>query len=423
MHNQVIFQGKYVVTQALHNSPERLQRLVEINQKISATLDLPELLQSIVNAASELTESQQASIAQFFPKDQTLRFVAAKWMDADIMENTRIPLDGSISGKAFQQRKAVIVHNAQKEDFYRKVDEDSGFQTRSVLSVPLMMRGEAKGVLSALNKHGGAEYDVQDIIVLETLASQAAIALENARLLRESRQAYARLAELDEMKNNFVAISSHELRIPLGLILGHASYLKESLNGEHKDQVEVIERSALRLKEIVEDLSVVENIKGDTDELRSNYTDLSDLLRKNIAEFGSEAQEKGIMLIPKLPDDHVWIFGEQDKLGIAFKHLIRNAIAFTDKGGKVELLLRKNAKKAQVFVSDTGIGIPEKDLEDIFERFYQVEEHMTRRHGGMGLGLTVAKSLIELHKGEIEVESVQGKGTRFEIRLPLTQPK
>ena len=412
-----------MVTQALQNSPERLQRLVEINQQISATLDLPELLQSIVNAASELTSSEQASIAQFFPVDQTLRFVAAKWMDPEVMEQTRVPLDGSISGRAFQQQRAFIVQDAQEETFYRKVDEESGFQTRSVLSVPMIMRGEAKGVLMALNKYGGDQYDVQDIIVLETLASQAAIALENARLLKESRQAYERLAELDEMKNNFVAISSHELRIPLGLILGHASYLKENLNGEHRQQVQVIEKSAMRLKDIVEDLSVVENMKGDTDELRSNYSDLSGLLRRTLAEFQKDADDKGIMLFPKLPDDHVWIFGEEDKLSIAFKHLIRNAIAFTDKGGKVEVLLRKNRTQAHVFVSDTGIGIPENDIDKIFDRFFQVEEHMTRRHGGMGLGLTVAKSLIELHKGEISVESVQGKGTRFEILLPLTQPK
>lgn len=412
-----------MVTQALQNSPERLQRLVEINQQISATLDLPELLQSIVNAASELSDSEQASIAQFFPEDQTLRFVAAKWMDPEVMANTRIPLDGSISGRAYQQKRAVIVHNAQEETFYSKVDEASGFQTRSVLSVPLMMRGEAKGVLSALNKNGGRQYDVQDIIVLETLASQAAIALENARLLRESREAYRRLAELDEMKNNFVAISSHELRIPLGLILGHASYLKESLDGESRDQVAIIERSAMRLKDIVEDLSVVEDIKGDTDELRSNYSDLSSLLSKIISEYGSEAQEKGLTLIPKLPGEPVWIFGEEDKLSIAFKHLVRNAIAFTNKGGKVELRLRKNSSLAQVYVSDTGIGIPAKDVQQIFERFYQVEEHMTRKHGGMGLGLTVAKALIELHKGQIGVESVEGKGTRFEVQLPLTKPE
>ena len=412
-----------MVTQALQNSPERLQRLVEINQQISATLDLPELLQSIVNAASELSDSEQASIAQFFPEDQTLRFVAAKWMDPEVMVNTRIPLDGSISGRAYQQKRAVIVHNAQEETFYSKVDEASGFQTRSVLSVPLMMRGEAKGVLSALNKNGGRQYDVQDIIVLETLASQAAIALDNARLLRESREAYHRLAELDEMKNNFVAISSHELRIPLGLILGHASYLKESLEGESRDQVAIIERSAMRLKDIVEDLSVVEDIKGDTDELRSNYSDLSSLLSKIISEYGSEAQEKGLTLIPKLPGEPVWIFGEEDKLSIAFKHLVRNAIAFTNKGGKVELRLRKNNSLAQVYVSDTGIGIPAKDVQQIFGRFYQVEEHMTRKHGGMGLGLTVAKALIELHKGQIGVESVEGKGTRFEVQLPLTKPE
>jgi len=183
-----------LVTQALLDSPERLQRLVEINQKISATLELPELLQAIVNAAAELTASEQASIAQYSEEDQSLRFVAARWMEDEVMENTRIPLDGSISGRAFQDKRPVVVKNAQEEDFYRLVDDKTGFKTHSVLSVPLIMRGEATGTLSALNKNRGGEYDVQDIIVMETLASQAAIALENSRLLIESRYSYAKLA-------------------------------------------------------------------------------------------------------------------------------------------------------------------------------------------------------------------------------------
>ena len=407
-----------MVTQALRDSPDRLQRLVEINQQISATLELPELLQSIVNAAAELTGSDQASIAQYFEADETLRFVAARWMEPQVMEETRIPLDGSIAGRAFQERRPVVVQNAQKEEFFRQVDKDTGFQTRSVLTVPLLMRGKAQGVLSALNKHAGGEYDVQDIIVLETLASQAAIALENARLLKESREAYARLAELDEMKNNFIAISSHELRIPLGLILGHATYLKETFEGDELEQVEVIERSALRLKDIVEDLSQVETIQSDTSELRQNICDLTTVLRNIVSKHQNAADEKGVELVSRLPERSVNINAEADKLRIAFNHLVKNAIAFTNKGGKVEISLFVEDEWVEAHVSDTGIGIPEKDLPRIFERFYQVEEHMTRKHGGMGLGLTVAKAMVEMHKGEISVESVEGRGTRFSVKLP-----
>ena len=416
---QHFLEENILVTQALLDSPERLQRLVEINQKISATLELPELLQAIVNAAAELTTSEQASLAEYSEEDNSLRFVAAHWMEEDVMASTRIPLDGSISGRAFQDKRPVVVQNAQEEDFYRQVDKNTGFKTHSVLSVPLMMRGEATGTLSALNKNRGGEYDVQDIIVMETLASQAAIALENARLLNESREAYSKLAEIDEMKNNFIAISSHELRIPLGLILGHATYLKDLLEGEERDQVDVIERSALRLKDIVEDLSQIENLQSDTAALRSNICDLNAVLMKIISGQQSSAEDKSIKFISKMPTGSVNIFGEEDKLRIAFNHLAKNAISFTNEGGTVEISLIKGEKQAEIFISDTGIGIPKGDLDNIFNRFFQVEEHMTRRRGGMGLGLTVAKAMIELHKGKIVVDSVEGKGSRFHITLPL----
>ncbi len=411
-----------MVTQALLDSPERLQRLVEINQKISATLELPDLLQAIVDAAAELTDSDQASIAQIFDEDDSLRFVAARWMEDDVMAETRIPLDGSISGRAFLEKRPVVVHNAQDEEFYRKVDSKTGFQTRSILSVPLLMREEATGTLSVLNKSDDREYDVQDIVVLETLASQAAIALENARLLKETREAYSRLSELDEMKNNFIAISSHELRIPLGLILGHASYLKESLQGEQKEQVDVIERSAIRLKDILDDLSQIENLKSDTDSLRATTFDLRSILVKTINEHRISAEEKGLKLISKLPEGSVIIFGDGDKLRIAFKHLIKNAIDFTDQGGSVEISLKLGTEKADIYVSDTGVGIPKRDLDKIFDRFFQVEEYMTRQHGGMGLGLTVAKAMVEMHKGQLSVESVEGMGSRFHVSLPLSPP-
>jgi signal transduction histidine kinase len=310
------------------------------------------------------------------------------------------------------------VQNAQKEEFFRKVDDTTGFQTRSVLSVPLMMRDRATGVISALNKKNGQQFDDPDIVVLETLASQASIALENSRLLKESREAFANLAELDEMKSNFIAISSHELRIPLGLILGHATYLKEMVKGEEIDQVEVIERSAMRLKDIVEDLSQIENLQSDSASLRNNIFNLNEMMEKTISEHQSTADEKKIELVLKMPKKLISYEGEADKLRIGFNHILKNAIAFTDADGKVEVALNSDKDWIEITVSDTGIGVPKNELERIFDRFYQVEKHMTRKHGGMGLGLTIAKAMVEIHEGEIKMESVESKGSRVMVRLP-----
>jgi len=398
-----------------------LGRLLAINQEISATLDLMKLLQSIVDASAELTDSEQASIAQFNQSDESLRFVAARWMDPEIMANTRIPLEGSVSGRAFQSRKAIIVQDAENEEFYRQVDERSGFQTRSLLAVPMMMHGEATGVLTAVNKENGTPFNEEDVEVLSTLASQAAIAIHNAQLLQESKEAYQRLSELDEMKSNFIAIASHELRIPLGLILGHASFLKEIFDGEQRNQIEVIERNALRLRDIVDDLSQFEELQSEEFSLNPTQIDISSLLLDIAKAYERRAREEKIEWVQKFPSEILFIEGEKAKLQVALSHLLNNALAFTNEGDRVELHLIDAGDWINIHVKDSGIGIAEDEQSRIFDRFYQVEDHMTRNHGGMGLGLSVAKMMVEMHGGGLTVKSAIKKGSQFTARIPKTQ--
>lgn len=397
---------------------QKLERLLDINQEISATLDLQELLQSIVEAAAELTDSEQASIAQFFAADESLRFIAARWMDPDIMAHTRIPLGGSIAGRAFQEQTPIIIQDAKKENFYRQVDKKSGFETRSLLAVPMMMHGQATGVLTALNSQNKEGFTDKDIAVLNTLASQAAIAIHNSQLLQESQEAYDHLAELDEMKSNFIAIASHELRVPLGLILGHASYLREDSKGQELKQVEVIERNAVRLKEIVDDLSQVESLQTNQASLRPSRVDATALIKALAKRYKNRADDENIEFAQSLPDQPLYFEGESEKIKIAVNHLIKNAFDFTGDSGRVELKLKDEGELIIIELTDTGMGIAEKDMERIFDRFHQVENHMTRSHGGLGLGLTVAKMMVEMHRGEILVTSTLGKGSQFTIQLP-----
>ncbi|MGH2582042.1 MAG: ATP-binding protein [Anaerolineales bacterium] len=402
----------------LRNRVKKLQRVLQINRDLSATLDLQDLLHSIVRAAAELTDSEQGAIAQYDPPENCLKFITAPWMSAEIMEKTRVPLEGSIMGQAFRTLWPVISEDVKaNQEHYRGVDEAVKFTTRSLLAVPLAVKGEATGVLSAVNKRDGP-FNKEDIFLMESLAAQAAIAVENAQLIRETRDAYHALAQLDKMRNNFVAITSHELRIPLGLILGHASYMKETLSGESRDQVLVIEKAAHRLKQIVEDLSKIDMIEEGRSTLRIEEYDLLAQMHSLLASHQEEAEKHGISLTGRLPTGPMMIQAEREKVHLAVSHLLRNAVGFTNEGGKVELTFREVGYDIAITVADTGIGIPQKDITRIFERFYQVEDHMTRKHGGLGLGLTVAKLLVEMHQGNISVESVEGQGSRFTIRLP-----
>jgi signal transduction histidine kinase len=389
-----------------------------MGRNLSALLDLDPLLQSIIDAASDLTNSQEASILLYDEEAGNLEFVAAPWFKRDQLGEIRVPLQGSIAGRVFTFGEAEIVHDALADErIYRNVDIHTGFETHSLLVVPMMFKGETFGVLTAVNKLAG-QFNEEDKKILENLASQAAIAIQNANYLEETQRAYQDLAELDRMKSDFIAITSHELRTPLGLILGHATFIYETLPPEYQSQLDVIIRSATRLKEIVDDLSKVNTFQTGESRMRWQKTDANQMMTEIADSFREYATEKDINLDLDLADEPFIIDADQEKLNIAITHLMRNALAFTDPDGRITMITEKLPGFAKLAVDDTGIGIPEKDQERIFERFYQVEGHMTRKHGGMGLGLSVAQQMVRMHKGRILVESKEGVGSTFTILLP-----
>jgi len=338
------------------------------------------------------------------------------------MSRIRVPLDSSIAGQAFTSGKPILVSQAENDPrIYREVDRSAEFETQSILAVPMVFKGKPTGVLEAVNKMGSGTYTEEDIRILETLASQAAVAIENANYLNEAQKSYQDLAELDRMKSDFIAITSHELRTPLGLILGHATFIHDIVPEDLKPQMDVIVKSSLRLKDIVEDLSKVNSFQMGESRIRRELMNLSVIVKDVTDSLKFRADEKEIELKMALSPAPIMMHGDSEKISIALSHLVRNAISFTDPGGSVTVRTEGLPGYAKIEVTDTGIGIPEKDLIRIFDRFYQVEEHMTRRHGGMGLGLSVAKMMVEMHNGRLSVHSVEGKGSTFAILLPLSE--
>ncbi len=399
---------------------ERLQRLLEISRILSSTLQLPLLLQEIVELATELTNSEAASILLYDSDLGQLRFAVTPVFQGDSLDELNVPLDESAAGWVFKNRRPLVIQDAANDPrVFRKVDEAIDFQTRSLLAVPLMIKKQPIGVVEAVNKLDQGHYTEDDLEFLETLAAQAAIAIENARLLRELQSANAELERLDRMKSDFVAITSHELRTPLGLILGHATYLTEIVPMEYKEQVEAITRSAMRLKTIIEDLSSIAHKEKGEARIRRTFFSMSDLAREVSERFSTLASEKSIDLQPDLPrKGSLKVEADREKLKVALSHLVRNALTFTDPDGTVSIQAEKQDGYVKVSVTDTGIGIPEADVARVFDRFYQVETHLTRKHGGMGLGLSIAKAMIEMHGGQIWCESKEGVGSKFAFIIP-----
>jgi signal transduction histidine kinase len=399
-----------------------LERMVRVSQIITSMLDLRQLLEVIAEVATELTKTEAASIMLLDKNTGELYFETVTGPKKDEIKRVTVPLEGSIGGWIFTHNEPLIIRNPQADPrHFRGADIKTGFLTRSLMGAPLNFREETIGVIEVINRSVEEEFSHQDLQTLTALAAQAAIAIQNARLLSKLQQAYDDLAELDQVKSEFVAIASHELRTPLNVILGYATFLKDDLRGNASDQLEIVLRSAMRLRSLIDDMVNLRHL--DTGEARTQLEverfTVGQLIADAIQEFDAMAGAKRLNLDVQVPVPPVEIEADRGKIYLVLVNLLSNAVKFTDAGGKVQIAVQVRSSEVWVSVRDTGIGIPADKLEKIFDRFYQVEGSLARHYEGMGLGLPIAKGMVELHGGRIWAESVEGLGTSFTFALPL----
>ena len=410
----------YNAGMATNERIDHLERLLEVVRGLTTVPDLDSFLQTIITEASEMTESELASVLEYDPEAKELRFLSTIWIDRDVLRPVGVPLEGSVAGEVFRKGHPLIVQDPKADQRHFKViDRVTKHETNSLAAVPIIVRGEIIGVLEALNKRDDAHYTEEDLTILATLAALAGQAMRNVHLERMVRIARIELAELERLKSDFIAITSHELRTPLGLILGHATFLKELVGKEYESQLETIIKNATRLKEIVENLSDVDNVQTGSARVRSHKVSMSKVAEDVLLTFQDEAKSKNITLTGDWGKMPHFIEADGVKINIALSNLVKNALQFTNPGGDVHIKVEDESSYVKVAVSDNGLGIPPRDLPKVFDRFFQVEEHLTRKHGGMGLGLAVAKSMLELHGGRIWVESEIGKGSTVTFLLPV----
>ncbi len=398
-----------------------LERIVKVSQILNSTLSLDPLLRIIIQSATELTHTEACSIMLLDKQTGELRFAHTIGEAAADLRNLTVSMDNSIAGWIVNKGKPLLIRDVKSDPRWNAdIDEAIDFDTRSILGVPLRVKDETIGVLELLNKLDDEGFSQDDIQIASTLAAQAAIAIENARLLAELQHAYDDLAELDELKSNFVSIASHELRTPLAVVLGYASFLRDEVSGEAGEQVDIVLQSALRLRAIIDDMVNLRHVDTGEAQLERDVFSVSELIKEVADEFGQVAMAKQQMLRLDVPDDPLRIDADRQKIYLVLANLLSNAIKFTSSRGRVQVSAYKKGDEIWITVMDTGIGVPERDYNHIFDRFYQVEPSLTRHYEGMGLGLSIAKSMVELHKGRIWVESVVGKGSRFTVALPVS---
>jgi len=226
------------------------------------------------------------------------------------------------------------------------------------------------------------------------------------------------MKEIEKIKRDLVLSVSHELRTPLTSIKGFAETLEEEVDEGARHYVEIIKRNTDRLINIVSDLLLLSRLEGKGTGLELEEVDLRRLAEQTIRLFEHQAKEKSLELKLDCPDDMEPARLDPFKIEQMLINLLDNAIKYTD-GGEVGLLIRRNSRNITIEVRDTGIGMAKEKLSRIFERFYVIDKSRSRKTGGTGLGLSIVKHIVLLHGGEISVESAEGAGSRFIVRLPV----
>lgn len=397
----------------------RRSRLLEISVTLNSTLELDRLLDFIVESATDLLECEAASILLLEEKTQNLIFAAATGIPTEDLQSMPVPMEGSIAGTIFREDRPLIINEvAQDPRHYRQMDSHTNFSTRSLIGVPMRIRDRVTGVIEALNKKRGA-FDESDLRTLEIIASQAAVALNNARLLDALQRAYDELGKLERLKSDFIAIASHELRTPLGVILGYASLLQEETGEAAAEHAAMVLNSALRMRSLIEDMTNMNLLQLASAELTLRDQPLQPVVRAAAEEVQPLLQAKDQHFSIHMPEKPIQAHIDGEKVRMALTNLLNNAMRFTPAGGHIQVEVSARGSELWLRVSDDGIGIDPEHLERIFDQFFQVEDHMTRRHGGMGLGLAIVRAISEAHGGRVWAESQgAGTGSTFTMALP-----
>ncbi|HLE89550.1 MAG TPA: GAF domain-containing sensor histidine kinase [Anaerolineales bacterium] len=399
---------------------QQLLRLVELSVTLNSTLDLDALLQLITATATELLDCEAASILLYDEKNPRLYFAAATGSDPAQLAEIPVPIENSLAGTIFRTNRHIILNDAEQDPrHYSMVSDHIKFKVKTLLGVPMPIRDRTVGVLEAVNKRNGV-FDERDATLLSVTAAHAAIAINNARLLRATQQALEKIQEANQLKSNFLSLASHELRTPLGIIIGYSTFLKEDAQGELSDHADQVLTAARQMRSILDEMNNLAMLKSDEMVLKPQRVPMQDVLVYACDGINEIASTRDQKLVFVFPDEPFHVNVDIDKTSLAFVNILDNAIRFSPQGSDITIGTIRQGSHVMAWVQDRGIGIPVDKLQKIFEEFYQIEPPNTRQYGGLGIGLTIAKGLIEAQEGKIWAESEgAGSGSTFKVLLPV----
>jgi K+-sensing histidine kinase KdpD len=385
-------------------------KVIEISRQLNSTFDHISLLKQISNAATELTNTEAASILLINPSTGELHFEISTNMNPHEMEEIIVPLEGSIAGWVVTHGEPRVIRDTSKEpEHFKGVGDSMEFVIRNLVAVPMRTHKEVIGVLEVINKCDGETFNDIDINILTTLANHAAIAIENARLFRQS---------------DFIAEMVHELRTPLmSLKASTKLLLRPNLPEEMRtDTILTMEGETARLIQLATDFLDLARMESGRTQLRIKPFELPKFLSECANDVKPLADEKKITI--NVQSDDYTINGDRGKFKQVLLNLLTNAIKYNRPEGEIHILAAPGGthdgqEMVRVAVEDTGYGLSKENQKKMFQKFFRAQK--TEQQTGTGLGLVITKHIVEAHSGSIWLESEENVGTTFFITMPLVQ--
>jgi PAS domain S-box-containing protein len=406
---------------------DRSERLQAIAIAIAEALTPAEVADVIISQALAAIGGQSGSIALLSEDAETLEIVGASGYPESMLDSwRRFPLSQAAPlAEAVRAKAPILIESrAALAERYPRLAAQSLAAHNAWAALPLLIEGRATGAIG-LSFSTARVFSADERAFLLTLASQCAQALERARLYEAERRARANAEAAVRLRDQFLSIAAHELKTPLTSLLGYAQLFQRragragNLSESDQRALGVIVDQATRLSRMVAALLDITRIETGQLSISRAPLDLCDLTRRVAEEARDQVADHPLEI--SCPAGPVMVEGDDLRMEQVLQNLLQNASKYSPPGAPVAVRVRRQGAYARIDVVDHGIGIPESALSQLFQRFYRAPNVDDRQISGMGIGLYVVKEIVLLHNGTIEVESVEGQGSTFTVRLPLIE--
>jgi two-component system sensor histidine kinase HydH len=402
-----------------------LSALLKSSGLINSSLQISDVLDSAMKVAEEFMEAEASSVLELDEETGDVIFTLARGKKGGFVQKKRLRHGEGIAGSVIQNGKPMIVEDVEKERrFSDRFDKETGFRTRSLVCVPLTIREKTVGALQVINKKNGGTFTEEDLDLLTALAQQIAIALDNAKLyqrleenfkltteeLKATQQKLIRSERLAALANLVQGVA-HEVRNPIMSIGGFAARMKVGLGKKHKFH--------RYLDIILQETSKLEKLVRDVKELAEMHTaylqpaNMNKLLSTFIENFSPALSQKSIHFETDIEEGLPPVTVDKAQILRALKNIVQNSLEAMPSGGTLKLKAGQADSHIQIVIEDSGIGIDEDEFDSIMDPF------VTSKTAGAGLGLTMVYQIVMNHRGEIDIKSRGGRGTKVTLDLPL----